>query len=446
MHGVHSARSRRHPWRAHVHSLLLAAGIAVLGHGRAIAGEAPTNASVPTSSITLGALFAAAWHRQPEAQALSAREEAARARREVANSWTAEPPAVELSTKTDRINRNAGSREHEVGIAIPLWLPGERDGVRSLADAESHSVSARVAAAKLRISAAVRDAYWSWERARIEVRLATDRLESARALAADVARRVGAGDLSRADAHQAQGNVAAALGELAERRHAWVAAQQALRAITGVTLPESANAADEPALGVVSVPFEVVPPLPPDLGSIDSTHPAVTDLLAQAEVARRALDLARTQTRGNPEVLLATTRDRGQFGDAYQQTVTLGVRIPLGADARYRSKIASASAEALEVQSRMQLERERVLADLDAARRQVDLSKARLDAALERARLARETRGFYERSFNAGETDLPMRLRIEFEATEAERQAGRARIDHAQSISSLRQALGLLTE
>ena len=45
-----------------------------------------------------------------------------------------------------------------------------------------------------------------------------------------------------------------------------------------------------------------------------------------------------------------------------------------------------------------------------------------------------------------GETDLPTRLRIELEASEAERQDARARIDLAAAVSAYRQALGLLPE
>jgi len=63
-----------------------------------------------------------------------------------------------------------------------------------------------------------------------------------------------------------------------------------------------------------------------------------------------------------------------------------------------------------------------------------------------RATLARETRGFFEKSFRLGETDLPTRLRIEAEAVEAKRALMRARIGLAQGISQWRQSLGLLPE
>ena len=73
-------------------------------------------------------------------------------------------------------------------------------------------------------------------------------------------------------------------------------------------------------------------------------------------------------------------------------------------------------------------------------------ARAQMTAAEKRARLAQESRGFFEKSFRLGETDLPTRLRIELEATDAKRQAALARLDQAAAISSLRQALGLLPE
>ena len=39
-------------------------------------------------------------------------------------SWTPEPVAMELSTKTDRLNRNLGTREYEVGVGDPVVAAG----------------------------------------------------------------------------------------------------------------------------------------------------------------------------------------------------------------------------------------------------------------------------------------------------------------------------------
>lgn len=388
--------------------------------------------AAPTS---LPQAFDAAWARQPEAQSLDIRRDAADARRRSADAWTAEPPTLELSGKTDRVIKNEGSREYVAAVALPLWLPGERSRLGSLAEAESKAVVSRATAAQLRTAAAVRNAWWLWQRARSEQALARERLNNAQRLAGDVARRVKAGDLAKSDLHQAEGAAATAEVALAEADAAVAASSQQLRSITG-TLPADTTA-DSP---------ETVPAVPADFTALDATHPAVAELFDRAEVARRAAELASVQTRNNPELVLATTRDRGNFGDAYQQTVTLGVRIPFGSDSRNRAKVGLARAEAIETEGQLRLERERLVADLEATKVRVESARTQLVAAEKRARLARESRGFFDKSFRLGESDLPTRLRIELEAAEAERQAGRSRIDLAAAISALRQALGLLPE
>ena len=66
--------------------------------------------------LTLSQAFEAAWARQPELAALAARRDAARAQQQAAQSWTPEPVAVEVTGKTDRLNRNLGTREYEAGL------------------------------------------------------------------------------------------------------------------------------------------------------------------------------------------------------------------------------------------------------------------------------------------------------------------------------------------
>ena len=122
------------------------------------------------------------------------------------------------------------------------------------------------------------------------------------------------------------------------------------------------------------------------------------------------------------------------------------VRIPFGGGPRHDSRVASARADAAEAQAQLSLDRARLQSERDAAVARVDAARVQLAAAERRATLARETRGFFEKSFRLGETDLPTRLRIDAEANEAERQAARSRIELAAAISAWRQALGLLPQ
>lgn len=417
-------------------SRVLCAGLcslAFLPIGNLWAQTSPPTAS--SAARTLKQAFDAAWLRQPEAQSLDQRREAAEARRQIAESWTANPPTLELSDKTDQPLKNQGYREYVAGVALPLWLPGERSQTGALAEAESNAVGSRASAAQLRTAAAVRVAWWDWQRARVEQTLASERLESARCLAIDVAKRVKAGDLARSDQHQADGAAASAEVTLVEAGSTLAATTQHLRALTGAMPDAGSGDSAEPA-----------PAVPADFSTLDATHPAVRELFDRAEVARRVADLAKVQSRNNPELLLATTSQRGAFGDDWQQTITVGVRFPFGSESRNRAKVETARAEAIESEGLLRLEQERLASDLDAARLHVEAAQTRQAAADKRARLARESRAFFEKSFRLGETDLPTRLRIEFEAVEADRQSTRARIDLAASISTLRQVMGLLPE
>ena len=113
---------------------------------------------------------------------------------------------------------------------------------------------------------------------------------------------------------------------------------------------------------------------------------------------------------------------------------------------RHDSRVAAARADAVEAQAQFALDRARLQSEREAAEVRVNAARTQLAAAERRATLARETRGFFDKSFRLGETDLPTRLRIEAEATEAERQAARSRIELASAISTWRQALGLLPQ
>lgn len=381
-------------------------------------------------SLTLPTLFEQAWELQPEARSAALRRESAQAARNGASSWTAEPVALELSRKSDRPGSNLGSREVEVGLAVPLWLPGERTRKAALGDAEMRAVESRRHAAQLQLAATVREAWWALQRAQAEQGLAQDRLLNAQRLAADVARRFKAGDMSRADQFQADGAVAQAEAALAEATGTCDAALAALAAWSGTAWAEGSEPVAEPL---------------PATGLSDD-HPAVADWQDQAEVARRAADLAAVQTRANPELTLAATRSREMAGERSLQSFTVGVRVPFGSGERGRAKETAARADALDAEVRASAERDRLSAEVAAARARVKGTQAQREAMARHAALARDTRGFIDKAFRLGEADWPTRLRVELEAVQAERQLARARIDAAAAVSTLRQALGLLPQ
>ncbi len=173
-------------------------------------------------------------------------------------------------------------------------------------------------------------------------------------------------------------------------------------------------------------------------------HPQIQALRAKSLAAKSAAALARVQSRGNPELTLLQTRDRTGRGEGSNGTVTLGIRFPLGNSDKHRAAIATAGAEQTEAEAMAEREQERLNASVRSARAAVNAAQVVLSAATERARLAAETRDFFDKSFQLGETDLPTRLRVELEAATAQRDQARARIDVQHAIANLRQAMGLL--
>ena len=381
-----------------------------------------------TAASPLADAFTQAWQRQPAVAGLVERERAAASRIAAADAWTAQPPSVELGWRGDRFNRNQGASEQDYGLVLPLWLPGERRGSQALAAAEQEALAGQTASLRLQVAQAVRDAWWAWQLARNERELMVARLDAARRLRDDVARRFAAGDLSRADLNQAEG--ALAQGQFAEAEAQAAEAMARLRLETLTGQPAAAG----------NVEAEPLPQGAP------GTHPVLRELSGRGEVARRNVDLARAQGRANPELAIATRRERATGDEVMAQTWAVGVRIPLSAGPRQDARIALANAEFVEAGLAYERERERLDGEAAAWALQVQAGRSQLAAAEQRARVAGDNRRFYDKSFRLGETDLPTRLRSEAEAQEAERALGRARIALARMISQWRQSLGLLPE
>jgi cobalt-zinc-cadmium efflux system outer membrane protein len=399
-----------------------------------------TSAAATSNAVTLKEVFDSAWQRQPEAQAFQKRRDAVQAQAKAASMLTPEPPALEIGQRSDWLTGNNGAREFELGITVPIWLPGQRTASADLAQVELSWLERRLLASQLRLAGSVRDAWWVWLRARVDAELANEQLANAQTLAADVAKRTQAGDLAKSDQHQAEGAVAAAQALAAQSQAASAAALAQVMALTGRTVPSdlTVNAAGEPNPG--PTPGQT-PSSSPSVG-----HPLLAELEDRITVAERTAQLISTQKRSNPELTLATSRERGAFGERYGQTVQFGIRVPLGAGPRHDALLATAQAEAIEVQSQRVLEQARIQADQQGAAARLAAARTQLDAVQRRAKLANETRGFFDKSFRLGETDLPTRLRMEAETAEATRQAARSQIDLASAMSAWRQSLGLLPE
>ncbi|SIQ06605.1 outer membrane protein, cobalt-zinc-cadmium efflux system [Aromatoleum tolulyticum] len=390
-----------------------------------LAAQQPDSRSGGDGSVTIRAVVAAAWQRSAASRATEARRELADARRNAASGWMASPPSLTLVHTSDRLNRNDGMREVEAELEVPLRTPGVRAAGAATAEAEAAALEGDLASARLRIAAEVREAVWSLRLARNDLDANERRVAQTEALAADVERRVRAGDLARVDANTAHAAVLVAKAALAEVVARVRREQRLYEALTGV----------------VRVPADTEPA--PETGDLEA-HPVLIAARGAADLARARLHEAGTATRDSPELILGMKRERGDFGERYANTTSVGVRLPFGSDARNRPLIGAANAELIEAETTATLQRERLNAEVEAARADVELARQAETFAAERARLAADSRQLLVKAFEFGQIDLPARLRAENDAFDAELALGRARLESGRAASRLKQAYGLL--
>ena len=382
-------------------------------------------AALPAHAQSLRDAVEAAWMRQPLAQARAARESEYAARREAAHALTPEPPAIAFGHRTDQVNRNEGRREWEAEFSLPLWLPGQKGRQTAVVDAERSQFDTAVAAARLRIAGEVRDSYWQARLAESELALARRKVEEATTLAGDVARRVNAGDLARVDLNQAQAAGHSARAALAEAESKAFRARQAFATLTGmVALPSDGER----------------PRAQPSLEG----HPELLALQRAVAAAQARLTQAALDRRDSPELALAMTRERDAFDPPFDNTLSFRLRLPFATGARNQPRIAGANAQMIEAQAAYQLERNKLAAEIDAARRELAQTEAVRQLAETRFVLLAEAHRLLARAFSLGELDFVSRLRAENERFEAESNRDRAALEASRAASRLNQAQGLL--
>lgn len=374
-----------------------------------------------------------AWRLHPKAAALAAHEAEARAAQDIAAGLTPEPGSVSIGSRNDRLNRNRGMQEYEVELATPLWLPGQKAAREAEASSRIDEASAKRAALRVELAGELRDAWWTLAAARNAGALAVRRLDTARALEADVRRRYKVGELSRIDANLAQSEVHAAGAELEEAEATLFQAEQALRSLTGVAAPADM--------------IEETPTMRRAPGGILATpeiHPVLAAAAAAARSARARVTVADESRRASPELALRAVRERDDFAGAYANTIGIQLKIPFSSGAQVRRETSAAQAEAdqadaemLRTQTRVQLEAQRAQRALASAERQLAMAQERVALAAENLRLS-------EKAFSLGEFDLAALLRIRAAAFDAEAFFDRQRVARAAAISHLNQALGVL--
>jgi cobalt-zinc-cadmium efflux system outer membrane protein len=370
----------------------------------------------------------AAWQRAVSAREAEGQRRRADADRAAARRLWAASPSLESSHRDDRFQSNAGKRETEIGLSVPLWLPGQRTAHEGAAEALAAQAQSAEQAARLRLAGELDETAWRVAALKAELRQADAHAAALGQLADDVERRVRAGDLARADSLAAQAEFWAASAVVADARQRLLAALSRWTLLTGLsTLPELSAA---PA---------------PNLANADvSRHPEWQLATQTTALARKRVDLIRRSRSDAPQLSVGVRQDTPGRGEGSRGSLVVGLRLPFGTDDRNRALEAAALSDLDIAQTQEQRLRERLDSDIAEAREALRSAQVQVDAQTHRARLLRERAVLVDKSFRAGETPLPDLLRALAAAAQADSAVARQNAALGLARARLQQAFGLL--
>lgn len=378
---------------------------------------------------TLAFAVDAAWQRSISASAALGEQRTAEALAASAGRWWAEPPAVALSHRNDRWQNDLGKQEYGLDLSVPLWLPGQRSAQIHAATAGLAQAEAVQRAARWRIAGEVRERAWQLAALQAELTQMDAALEYLRRLSADVRRRVDAGELPRTDLLAAQAEEVSARSRRAGADLQLREASLHWQNLTGLErhLPITALTESQPA--AIS-------------STLSEEHPALRESAGEMASMAAQRDLARASRSAAPELSLGWRRDVDGRGIAPQNSIVIGVKLPLGTDDRNKPLQARAEAALDLARTREQRQREEAAGRLVLARDTLSLAQVQAAAAQDQARLLRERSRLLERAFSAGELALAELLRALAAASEAEAGATRQQAQLGLAQARLLQSLG----
>jgi len=345
-----------------------------------------------------------------------------------ANSLLPAAPAANVGLQNDFIgSRNQNFDYWEVGVELPLWLPGQRKAREAIARETQNEVVSSRQSLDLEVAGLVRDAVWSFSMASGDAELAEAQYKTAQALQADVEKRWKAGELAKTDVMLAEnvtlGAKNALLRAQAEVKHVehryWMLT--GLKALP-VSFEEILNAKDK----------------------IDDRHPWLLEANAKIETIHGQRDLTRIESRDNPQLQLSAIRERGGLDSLYNNRVGISVRIPL--DAQVKSAPLLANVELEHAQAMAERDRRYFVLEsaLHEAAHNLETVSAQLVLLEQQYQLSQSALQLAKKSFALGESDLVSLLRSQATAYESERALMSLRTQQQWNIAKYNQAMGVL--
>lgn len=392
-------------------------------------GSNPGAAGMPQAPTWAQALDAA-WARSADSAAAAAAAQLAQSEQAAAQAWLPGAPVFEAGWRSDQLNRNAGARESELALALPLWLPGQRQANVQQAAAAAAVAQASASVQRLQLAQTLLEAAAAVQQQRLALEWQTSEVQTLHLLATDVQRLLAAGERARTDSLAAQAELLQAQALQQQTRSELQRAELHWHSLTG--LSAVAPVAALGALGDATDPTDL------------AQHPLLLEADARSQWALRQLALIERSRRAVPEVQARWVQQTEARGAASAQSVGLTLRLPLHSAAQHHPRLlaaqgAYAHAQALQQQLERQLQAQ-------WAQQQAALTGMQAQIALQaqRAEQLRDRVALIEKSFRSGETALADWLRTRAGAAQAAAELQTLRLQQQIAQARLQLTQGIL--
>lgn len=403
--------------------ILLAGPILVRAQDHALDHE-PLQKS---ASLTFAEVLASALDNAPELLAAEARQGQASAYQNVGGSLFAGNPSLQASYIDDRTLSNVGLREIEAGVAVPLWRPGQKKQAQNLGRNYDAMYQSWLAYTEWQVIGRLREVLVALYQAETLLEFERATLAASEELLQLTTALFDAGDVPELDVLTVRSLVIDQRNAVYEAEAEVVDAERNYQIVTGLNVvqdsPFTEQAAPEQDIGV--------------------SHPWLSYLRANVDVAKATVDQVRQTSIGNPVLGFGFRRERGSRFDDSIDSLGISIDIPLGKSARAEANASDARRAEADLQVALQQARISLNQRLHEAEHTAYVTQQKLQESRTKETLSQQRWEMARLAYELGETDLyPVQMALlDLQATQKQRRS--LEMELQALYSQMNQTLGI---
>ena len=379
-------------------------------------------------SLTYAQVFESALASAPEFLATSAREGQAAAYQAMGQDYFAGNPVLQTSYLDDSTLTDVGLMEFAAGISIPLWRPGQKQEVRALGQHVEAMFLSWQTYMQWQVAGRIRQTMLALQSAEAMLALEKQSLANSEALEKLSLALFEAGEVPELDLMATRAMLLDQRNRVYDAEAELVDAERTYQVVTGLNR-------------IPSVPFQEAAV---DSDEISSSHPWLSYLKTNVDVAKSTVNQVRSRSTGSPVVGLGYRRERGNRFDQYIDTVGISVNIPIGKSATVAAAVSDARREEADMEVALQQARINLNQRLHEAEHQAYVASQKLEETEAKVTLNQQRWEKSKLAYELGETSFYQVLMAleDLHSTEKERRS--LELEIQLRSAEINQSLGIM--